>query len=48
MEIWKDIKGYEGYYQVSNLGSIKRLHTIVKNKRWSIFKRISDLLTKHS
>ena len=27
-EIWKDIKGYEGYYQVSNLGNIKRLkHT---------------------
>lgn len=22
-EIWKDIKGYEGYYQVSNLGRIK-------------------------
>lgn len=24
-EIWKDIKGYEGLYQVSNLGRIKRL-----------------------
>jgi len=24
-EIWKDIKGYEGYYQVSNLGRIKSL-----------------------
>ena len=23
MEIWKDIKGYEGLYQVSNLGRIK-------------------------
>lgn len=23
MEIWKDIKGYEGRYQVSNLGNIK-------------------------
>ena len=22
-EEWKDIKGYEGYYQVSNLGNIK-------------------------
>lgn len=22
-EIWKDIKGYEGYYQVSNLGRIR-------------------------
>lgn len=24
-EIWKDIKGYEGLYQASNLGRIKRL-----------------------
>lgn len=25
MEIWKDIKGYEGFYQVSNLGNVKSL-----------------------
>jgi len=25
MEIWKDIKGYEGFYQVSNKGNVKRL-----------------------
>ena len=24
-EIWKDIEGYEGYYQVSNLGNVKSL-----------------------
>lgn len=24
MELWKDIKGYEGLYQVSNLGRVKR------------------------
>ena len=24
-EVWKDIKGYEGLYQVSNLGRIKSL-----------------------
>lgn len=24
-EIWKDIPGYEGYYQVSNFGRVKRL-----------------------
>ena len=24
-EIWKDIKGYEGLYQVSNLGRVKSL-----------------------
>lgn len=25
MEIWKDIKGYEGVYQISNLGRVKSL-----------------------
>ena len=25
-EIWKDIKGYEGFYQISNLGRVKSLH----------------------
>lgn len=34
-EVWKDIKGYEGYYQVSNLGRIKSLQrngTIKKDR----------------
>lgn len=26
MEIWRDITGYEGLYQVSNKGKIKSLH----------------------
>lgn len=26
MEIWKDIEGYEGLYQVSNMGRVKRLN----------------------
>lgn len=26
MEIWKDIQGYEGLYQVSNLGNVKSLN----------------------
>ena len=30
-EIWKDIKGYEGLYQASNLGRIKSLKHIRKN-----------------
>lgn len=28
-EIWKDIEGYEGHYQVSNIGRIKRLEKSV-------------------
>ena len=30
-EIWKDIKGYEGLYQVSNLGRVKSLNYNRKN-----------------
>lgn len=33
LEVWKDIKGYEGLYQVSNLGRVKRLPRLRKN-RW--------------
>ena len=28
-EIWKDIKDYEGLYQVSNLGRVKSLDKII-------------------
>lgn len=28
MEVWKDIKGYEGLYQVSNLGRVKTLQRV--------------------
>lgn len=28
-EIWKDIKGYESYYQISNYGRIKRITKII-------------------
>ena len=29
MEYWKDIKGYEGLYQVSNLGRIRKENKII-------------------
>ncbi|MGI8362739.1 NUMOD4 domain-containing protein [Bacillus cereus] len=29
-EIWKDIEGYEGLYQVSNLGRVKSLERVVE------------------
>lgn len=32
-EIWKDIKGYEGLYQVSNLGRVKSLERNIKGRR---------------
>ena len=31
-EIWKDVVGYEGLYQVSNLGNIKSLNRICRQK----------------
>jgi hypothetical protein len=30
-EIWKDIKGYEGLYQISNLGRVKALEKTIKS-----------------
>ena len=31
-EIWKDVFGYEGFYQVSNLGNVKSLDRVVDCK----------------
>lgn len=33
-EIWKDIEGFEGYYQVSNLGNVKSLDRVCWNGRY--------------
>ena len=40
-EIWKDIKGYEGIYQVSNLGRVKALN-YRRTKKEKIMKSIND------
>lgn len=38
-EIWKDIEGYEGLYQVSNYGNVKSMErTIYKRKCKTIMK----------
>ena len=34
-EVWKDIKGYEGLYQVSNMGRVKSLGRMVASKKGS-------------
>ena len=31
-EVWKDVKGYEGLYQVSNLGNVKSLYGLCGRK----------------
>ena len=33
MEVWKDITGFEGKYQVSSLGRIKALARVITCKR---------------
>ena len=33
-EIWKDVSGHEGFYQVSNLGNFKSLDRIGFNPRY--------------
>lgn len=39
IEIWKDIAGYEGYYQVSNLGRIKSLERDVYKNNGDFHRR---------
>lgn len=44
-EEWRDIKGYEGYYQVSNLGrirSVKRILCDGKTRRGAVIKGFPD------
>jgi hypothetical protein len=45
MEIWKDMTGYEGLYQVSNLGRVKSLNFIKKTKR-GFNKKYSEKILK--
>ena len=33
-EVWKDVKGYEGRYQVSNLGRVRSLDMVLEGKNW--------------
>jgi hypothetical protein len=49
-EVWKDIKGYEGLYQVSNLGRVRnkqrkylkeiKIYKVFENKRWLFICRL--------
>lgn len=47
MEIWKDIKGFEGIYQVSNMGNVRSLDRTVhyKNGRKRFYK--GQILAPH-
>ena len=41
-EIWKDVVGYEGLYQVSSLGRVKSLERLVKNDNKGGFRLIKE------
>lgn len=45
-EEWKDILGYKGKYQVSNLGRVRRVEQIINHPRWQKEKkrRINELI----
>ena len=45
LEIWKDIPGFEGYYQVSNKGNVKSLSRFV-NKGKGVFWKEGKTLSK--
>jgi hypothetical protein len=42
-EIYKDIKGYEGFYQVSNLGNIKRL----EHTKYNLLTKTNSVYKEH-
>lgn len=45
IEVWKDIKGYEGHYQVSDLGRVKSLSRVVKS-RVGVFGTKKEIILK--
>lgn len=46
MEEWRDIKGYEGEYQVSNLGNVRSLTKKVKTKNGFYATKTGKILAK--
>ena len=46
-EIWKNINGYEGSYQVSNLGRVKSLRRIIKCKN-GVSRTINERILKQN
>lgn len=40
-EIWKDIKGYDGYYQISSLGRLKSISRIIETRK-GVYSNLKD------
>lgn len=43
-ETWKDIEGYIGFYQVSNMGNVRSLDRVVNNSRFGKIKQTGRVL----
>lgn len=46
-EIWKDIPGYEGFYQASNLGRVKSVTRIITDKHGILRKLYGTILHQY-
>lgn len=46
IEIWKDVEGYEGLYQVSNLGNVKSLERIIPHRKGNGQRIIKERILK--
>lgn len=46
-ELWKDVVGYEGYYQVNNLGEVRGVERFVKHVSGGLKKVRSRVLYRH-
>jgi len=33
-EVWKPVVGYEGYYEISNLGNVRSIDRVINGGRW--------------
>ncbi len=45
-EVWKDVKGFEGIYEISNLGRIKSLSRFTRKSEYGVLYKTKEMLLK--
>ena len=45
-EVWKDISGFEGFYQVSDKGRVRSLDRVIWNKASNAFQSLKGKVLK--